>query len=73
LLLAWLTLLPDIGPLPESSQTRDIVVFLRSRRQRTAKMAASKFDFWRLRSIAALVKRFTCDKTTCLARKVMVL
>src|SRR6056297_2649473 len=26
LLLAWLTLLPDIGPLPVSSQTRDMGV-----------------------------------------------
>ena len=26
LLLAWLTLWPDIGPLPESSQTRDIAL-----------------------------------------------
>src|SRR5690606_7458285 len=29
LLLAWLMVLPDIGPLPVNSQTRDILVFLR--------------------------------------------
>src|SRR5690606_2030821 len=29
LLLAWDTLLPLIGPLPVSSQTRDMILFLR--------------------------------------------
>jgi hypothetical protein len=57
-LLAWLTVLPDIGPLPESSQTRDMVVFLVSLGQKAApqKQAAPKFDFRRLRGLSGRVK-----------------
>jgi hypothetical protein len=47
LLLAWLTVLPDIGPLPVSSQTRDmvssfVVVKLRSGQSRKRPQTAAR-------------------------------
>ena len=58
LLLAWLTVLPDIGPLPVSSQTRDMVVFLVINGPSTpASEAMTKFDFRLIGGIGGGVKR----------------
>ena len=58
LLFAWLTLWPLIGPLPVSSQTRDMCVILRIKVERGAREAPRNSVRVALRTNAAPVKRF---------------